>query len=81
MSSYAKIAKAYISGNAVVILDGQFSLLQTTYLEQCHALNAISIDSHTGKIAACDSKEAFVYKPYGKDEGALKVLNDFISSK
>ena len=79
--TYAEIVKAYISGNAVVILDGQFNLLQTTYLEQCHALNAISIDSHSGKIATCDAEEAFVYKPYGRDEGALKVLNDFISSK
>lgn len=63
-----------------MILDGQYNLVQTTYLDQCHALNAISIDRHTGKIAACSLEEAFVYRPYGQDEGALKVLHDFFSS-
>lgn len=33
----------------------------------------MAIDESTGKIAACDSEEVYIYRPYGREEGALRV--------
>ncbi|KAG8528174.1 uncharacterized protein KY384_007091 [Bacidia gigantensis] len=63
---------AYISGNGFIVLSGPSSLLQTTYLDQCDALDALSIDDRSGKIAVCSRDEIFVYRPYGREEGFLK---------
>lgn len=63
---------SYISGNALVILSGPHSLIQTIYDDQLLALEAVVIDEATGKIAVCSSEEVHIYKPYGKEEGALK---------
>lgn len=63
---------SYISGNALVILSGPHSLIQTIYDDQLLALEAVVIDEATGKIAVCSSEEVHIYKPYGKKEGALK---------
>ena len=63
----------YISGNAINILTGPHSLIQTIYLDGCVALESLSLSAETGKIAACDTKVLYTYRPYGKDEGALKV--------
>ncbi len=65
--------KAYISGNALVILSGPHTLIQTLYNDQLLALEAVVIDEATGKIAICSLEEVYIFKPYGKKEGALKV--------
>ncbi|KAF1813625.1 WD repeat protein-like protein [Eremomyces bilateralis CBS 781.70] len=62
----------YISGNAVVILDGPHQLLQTIYLDKDDDLQAVALDEDSGKIAAASSTEIHIYKPYGKEEGFLQ---------
>lgn len=56
-----------------MILAGPNNLLQTIYHEESPALLAVSIDETTGKIATASSSEVYVYRPYGKQEGHLKV--------
>jgi len=63
---------AYISGRALVILNGPKSILQTLYLDEHSELEAVAIDEATGKIAICSSQDITIYKPYGRNEGALK---------
>ena len=36
-------------------------------------MEAVTFDEATGKIAACSNANIYVYKPYGQDEGAVKV--------
>ncbi|KAL8873409.1 MAG: hypothetical protein Q9174_001119 [Haloplaca sp. 1 TL-2023] len=62
----------YISGNALIILGGPHDLLQTIYVQESCALNAVAIDDVSGKIAAASTEEIYVYRPYGKEEGLLK---------
>lgn len=64
--------QAYISGNAIVILDAPDHVLQTTYQELPEELVAIIFDEISGKIAAASASTVHVYKPYGRDEGALR---------
>ena len=66
--------KVYISGNGIVILGGPHDLIQTIYHDEQSELEAVAIDEATGKIATCTSKEVMIYNPYGREEGALKVL-------
>ena len=63
----------YISGSAILILGGPHDLIQTIYHDEQSSLEAVAIDESSGKIAACTSEEVIIYKPYGKEEGALKV--------
>ncbi|KAF2091359.1 hypothetical protein K490DRAFT_31122 [Saccharata proteae CBS 121410] len=63
---------AYISGNALIILGGPRTLLQTTYHEDEDNLVAVVLDEASGKIAVASPKAVHVYKPYGLDEGALR---------
>lgn len=63
---------AYISGSALVILSGPHNLLQTLYLDEHSELDAVAIDGHTGKLAICSAQDVTIYKPYGRNEGALK---------
>ena len=65
--------KVYISGSALVILGGPHELLQTIYHDENLALDAVAIDEATGKIATCSFNEVTIYKPYGREEGVLKV--------
>jgi len=65
--------QAYISGNALIILDGPNHVLQTTYHETEDDLVAVVLDEATGKIATCTDAIIHVYKPYGQDEGAVNV--------
>jgi hypothetical protein len=65
--------KAYISGNALVVLDGPDHILQTTYLELPDELVAVVFDELSGKIATASPSTVHIYKPYGRDEGALRV--------
>ena len=64
----------YISGNALTILSGPRKLLQTIYLEESNPLDAVTFDKDTGNIATCSGSTVYLYRPYGRDEGALKVL-------
>lgn len=43
------------------------------YDEDASFLAAIAIDEATGKIATCTERNVRIYKPYGQNEGALKV--------
>jgi hypothetical protein len=65
--------QAYITGNALVVLTGPDTILQTIYDDDEAELEAIAIDEASGKIATCVGKSVRVYRPYGRDEGALKV--------
>ncbi|KAL8831264.1 MAG: hypothetical protein Q9191_000953 [Dirinaria sp. TL-2023a] len=63
---------AYISGNALSILTGPCTLVQTVYQDDCNAFESVVFSDSTGKIAACDTNSAYIYRPYGREEGALK---------
>lgn len=65
--------QAYISGNALIILDSPNHILQTTYIDEESELEAVCLDENTGKLAACSTRNIYVYQPYGQDEGAVKV--------
>lgn len=67
------LLKVYISGNALVILGGPHDLIQTTYHDNAGALDAVAIDEVSGKIGTCTNEELYIYRPYGRIEGALKV--------
>ncbi|KAL4879357.1 RAVE protein 1 C terminal-domain-containing protein [Aspergillus karnatakaensis] len=62
----------YISGQALVILGGPHKLLQTIYIDDTSALEAVAIEETTGKIAVCGGPHAFVYQPYGVPNETLK---------
>ncbi|KAK5159719.1 hypothetical protein LTR04_004793 [Oleoguttula sp. CCFEE 6159] len=64
---------AYISGNALVILDGPKSILQTTYHDDTLSLEAVLLEEATGKIATCSTSAIYVYSPYRRDDFALKA--------
>ena len=72
-----KAANLSFFGNAVIILDGPNSILQTIYLELSDELIAIVLDELSGKVAAASSSTVHVYKPYGRDEGALRVCRPY----
>ncbi|QDS72950.1 hypothetical protein FKW77_008419 [Venturia effusa] len=63
---------AYVSGNALVVLDSPNHVLQTTYLDIPDELIAIVFDESSGKIATATTSTIHIYKPYGRDEGELK---------
>ncbi|CAL3962404.1 unnamed protein product [Diplocarpon coronariae] len=63
---------AYITGNAVVVLTGPDSIIQTIYDDDGDQLESITIDELSGKIATCAGPNIRVYKPYGQGENALK---------
>lgn len=67
------VTQAYITGNAFVILTGADTILQTIYDDDETQLEAIALDENSGKIATCAGSNIRIYKPYGQDEGALKV--------
>jgi hypothetical protein len=63
----------YISGQALVILGGPHKLLQTIYVDDTQALEAVAINEASGKIAVCGGPHVFVYQPYGILDETLKV--------
>ncbi len=65
--------KAYISGNALIILDRPSHVLQTIYIDEESELEAVALDEGTGKLAACSAQQIYIYRPYGQDEGVVKV--------
>ncbi|KAE8153886.1 RAVE protein 1 C terminal-domain-containing protein [Aspergillus avenaceus] len=62
----------YISGQALVILGGPHTLLQTIYVDDADSLEAVAIDEASGKIAVCGGPDIFVYQPYGVKYETLK---------
>lgn len=70
------LLQVYISGNALVILGGPHDLIQTIYHEDTSALDAVAIDEVSGKIGTCSKEELYIYRPYGRIEGALKVATN-----
>ncbi|KAH8684713.1 WD repeat protein-like protein [Tricladium varicosporioides] len=62
----------YITGNALVVLSGPNTILQTIYDDDEAELETIAIDELSGKIATCTGPNVRVYKPYGQGEDALK---------
>lgn len=56
-----------------MVLTGADTILQTIYDDDNAELEAIAIDEASGKIATCAGNSVRVYRPYGRDEGALKV--------
>ncbi|PWY66418.1 WD repeat protein [Aspergillus heteromorphus CBS 117.55] len=63
---------AYISGHALVVLGGPHQLLQTIYVDDTEALEAVTIDEVSGKIAVCGGPDVFIYQPYGIQHETLK---------
>ncbi|KAF1937394.1 hypothetical protein EJ02DRAFT_56483 [Clathrospora elynae] len=63
---------AYISGNALVVLDRPDHVLQTIYIDEEAELEAVALDAVTGKLAACSTRHIYIYRPYGQDEGVVK---------
>lgn len=43
------------------------------YHEASLPLGSVAIDEATGKIAISNSQDIYIYRPYGREEGALKV--------
>lgn len=72
------MSKAYISGNALIILGGPHDLIQTIYHDKCTGFDTVSIDQSSGKIAISNEQETYIYRPYGKDEGVPKVASSSI---
>lgn len=66
-------SQAYISGSALIILGGPHHIIQTVYHDASPPLGAVAIDEATGKIAISSSQDIYIYRPYGRSEGALKV--------
>lgn len=64
-----------------MILDGPNNLIQTIYPEECRALLAVTIDDITGKIAAASSNKVYIYRPYGKEDGSLRVIAVLLSRR
>ncbi|KAL5339866.1 RAVE protein 1 C terminal-domain-containing protein [Aspergillus crustosus] len=62
----------YISGQALVILGGPNKLLQTIYVDDTPALEAVAIEETSGKIAVCGGPHTFIYQPYGIQDETLK---------
>jgi hypothetical protein len=63
----------YISGRALIILGDAQKILQTIYIDNGEALEAVTIEETTGRIATCDRRHVYIYKPIGRAEGVLRV--------
>ena len=56
-----------------MILDRPDHVLQTIYVDEEFELEAVALDEGTGKLAVCSQKHIYIYRPYGQDEGVVKV--------
>ncbi|KAK0639249.1 RAVE protein 1 C terminal-domain-containing protein [Cercophora newfieldiana] len=63
---------AYITGNAFSILGDPETLLQTVYDDDEQPLEAIALDEASGKIAVCTDRTVRIYRPFGREEDALR---------
>lgn len=71
----ADASKAYISGNALIVLGGPNDLIQTIYHDDSVGFDAVSVDKLSGKIAISNEEDIYIYRPYGRDEDVLKVAH------
>ena len=65
--------KAYITGNALTILGGPNTLVQTIYHDQQSVLGSITICEDTANIAVTEGEKVHVYRTFGAGDGPLKV--------
>lgn len=63
----------YTTGNALTILSGPDTILQTIYDDDERKLEAVAFDEASGKMAACTGATVRVYKPLEYSDDALKV--------
>lgn len=75
-----RLVVVYISGNSLIILQGPNDLLQTITHGEDDSLSAVAVDASTGKIATSNGREVFVYRPGGRDVGALRVWSSQAAS-
>ncbi|KAI0161190.1 regulator of V-ATPase in vacuolar membrane protein [Hypoxylon sp. FL1284] len=62
----------YITGNALAILSGPQTIIQTIYDGDEQRLDAVSFDESSGKIATCADATVRIYRPLSRgDEGGL----------
>ena len=60
--------QAYISGNALIILDSPNHVVQTIYIDQEDELEAVALDENSGKLATCSTNHVYIYEPYINDD-------------
>ena len=60
-SSILQTIQVYVTGKALTILGGTDNLIQTIYHNDCDALDAVSVDERTGKIATASGNKIYVY--------------------
>ncbi|KAL1651809.1 regulator of (H+)-ATPase in vacuolar membrane [Didymella pomorum] len=58
--------------NALIILDRPNHVVQTIYIDEESELEAVAVDEGTGKLAACSTRNIFVYQPYSVEYGVYK---------
>ena len=68
-----KLRQAYISGHALVILEGPHQIAQTIYNDDGAPADAVDISGDTGKIAVGSRELVHIYVPYGQQDDVLKV--------
>ncbi|TPX19515.1 regulator of (H+)-ATPase in vacuolar membrane [Coccidioides immitis] len=73
---------AYVSGCALVILEGPHRILQTIYLDDADSLEAVVVEESSGKIAVCSWQNVFIYEPYrvGADRPKWSLACSFRAS-
>ena len=64
-----------------MILDRPDHILQTIYHDDGVPLDSVDVDEVTGKIAACSTSTLYIYRPFGQEEGILKVGSDDLSDR
>lgn len=68
-----EVDKAYIAGNALIVLGGPNDLIQTITHDEDEKLVTVAIHDITGKIAAASKTSLYIYKPFGHDFDAPRV--------
>lgn len=61
-----------MTGNAAILLGGPQNILQTIYVDDIDFLESVAIEETSGRVAVSGGRHVFVYKPLGRDEGALR---------
>ncbi|KAI5862248.1 regulator of V-ATPase in vacuolar membrane protein [Durotheca rogersii] len=75
----SKRVVVYITGNALAILSGPETVLQTIYDNDERKLEAVAFDEVSGKIAASTGATVRIYRPlsYGDDDSPKWALQTF----
>jgi hypothetical protein len=59
----------------LIILGGPHDLIQTIYHDNSLGFDAVSVDKSSGKIAISNEELTYIYRPYGRDDGVLRVAS------